>query len=342
MNSIECSFTTTTEQGHSDPGQGGTTIKVLICDDSALARKQLARTLPSGLCSDIAFAESGERALEMLKQSNYQLMFLDLNMPGLDGYQVLGALSGLTSKPQTIVVSADIQAQALARVKELGAVDFIKKPVTRKELASALARLQLDTGLATAVIDSVSVSLEDALQEICNVAMGRTASLLAKVIDDFVHLPVPKVSHWSSGDLEMMLGAARQDQYTQILSQGFIGAGITGEALLLFHDINETDLSQLFGLKGETAAQQEEILMDAANLLFGAFLNSLSEQLDVAFSQSPPIIWRHTKEVNSLSGEVYAIEISYRQEQHKLNCDLLLLLPQSSWARLQAQLKDLV
>ncbi|WP_286342972.1 response regulator [Ferrimonas sp. YFM] len=313
-----------------------------MCDDSALARKQLARTLPSGLCSDIAFAENGERALEMLKQSSYELLFLDLNMPGLDGYQVLEALSGQTSKPQTIVVSADIQPQALTRVKTLGALDFIKKPVNTADLASALARLRIETGTATNMVDTGSVSLEDALREICNVAMGRTASLLAKVIDDFVQLPVPKVSHWSSRDLEMMLTSARQDQYTQILSQGFIGAGIAGEALLLFHDINETDLSQLFGLKGETAAQQEEILMDAANLLFGAFLNSLSEQLHVAFSQSPPIIWRHSKEVNSLSGEVYAIEISYRQEQHKLNCDLLLLLPQSSWALLQTQLKDLV
>ncbi len=278
----------------------------------------------------------------MLKQSSYELLFLDLNMPGLDGYQVLEALSGLTSKPQTIVVSADIQPQALARVKALGALDFIKKPVNAADLASALARLQIETGTETGSVDTGNVSLEDALREICNVAMGRTASLLAKVIDDFVQLPVPKVSHWSSRDLEMMLSSARQDQYTQILSQGFIGAGIAGEALLLFHDINETDLSQLFGLKGETAAQQEEILMDAANLLFGAFLNSLSEQLHVAFSQSPPIIWRHSKEVNSLSGEVYAIEISYRQEQHKLNCDLLLLLPQSSWALLQTQLKDLV
>ncbi|SDI66919.1 Response regulator receiver domain-containing protein [Ferrimonas sediminum] len=323
-------------------GHGGTTIKVLICDDSALARKQLARTLPSGLCSDIAFAESGERALEMLSQSEYQLLFLDLNMPGIDGYQVLEKLSGQTSKPQTIVVSADIQAQALQRVKDLGALDFLKKPLSASDLARALARYQLQDDCPPVWINTPNVSLEDALREICNVAMGRTASLLAKVIDDFVHLPVPKVSHWKASDLEMMLTGARQDNDTQILSQGFIGAGIAGEALLLFHDINETDLGQLFGFQGCSIDQQEEVLMDAANLLFGAFLNSLSEQLNVAFSQSPPLIWRHSSEDTRLSGEVYAIEISYRQEQHKLNCDLLLLLPQPSWQLLQVQLKDIV
>lgn len=318
------------------------TIKVLICDDSALARKQLARQLPQCLQRSIEFAHNGEQALSMLAQNNFQLLFLDLNMPVLDGYQVLESLAGQTSKPQTIVVSADIQDKARELVFGLGAADFISKPIHSDELDACLRKLGIDVSAIPEVHTELKVSIEDALREVSNVAMGRTASLLAKVIDNFVHLPVPKVSHWTPQDLEMTLMGARQDQNTQIISQGYIGSGIAGEALLLFHDINNTNLSQLFGIQGYDLEQQDEVLLDAANLLFGAFLNSLSEQLHVAFSQSPPVIWRRSQTPPELKGEVFAIEISYRQEQYNLNCDLLLLLPQSSWDKLQQYLSVLL
>ena len=64
-------------------------LPVLICDDSALARKQLARILPAAWDIDVSFAEHGEEALELIAAGKGALTFLDLNMPVMDGYQTL-------------------------------------------------------------------------------------------------------------------------------------------------------------------------------------------------------------------------------------------------------------
>ncbi len=104
------------------------TTRILICDDSALARKQMARALPEGLRGEVSFAKDGVEALERLRAGEAELMFLDLNMPEMDGYQVLDHVRREDLPVMTIVVSGDIQPEARERVKKLGALDFIKKP----------------------------------------------------------------------------------------------------------------------------------------------------------------------------------------------------------------------
>lgn len=64
-------------------------IPVLICDDSALARKQMARTLPKEWDVDITFANNGAEGIDAIRAGKGEVVFLDLNMPVMDGYEVL-------------------------------------------------------------------------------------------------------------------------------------------------------------------------------------------------------------------------------------------------------------
>lgn len=93
------------------------TTRILICDDSALARKQMAKALPPGLADDILFAGDGKEALTILRDQKAELLFLDLNMPELDGYQVLEHIRSEDLPVLTIVVSGDIQPEARERVR---------------------------------------------------------------------------------------------------------------------------------------------------------------------------------------------------------------------------------
>ena len=68
------------------------------------------------------------------------MLFLDLTMPVMDGYQVLEAIQTEGHKTLTIVISADIQPEARERVMSLKALDFIKKPIDQAELEAKLAR----------------------------------------------------------------------------------------------------------------------------------------------------------------------------------------------------------
>jgi CheY-like chemotaxis protein len=113
------------------------TIPVLICDDSSVARKQMARTLPDDWDIEISFAKHGEEAL------TGDILFLDLNMPIMDGYQTLENIAKQDLPTMVIVVSGDIQPEAHKRVKELGAIEFIKKPTSKEALAELLEKFGL-------------------------------------------------------------------------------------------------------------------------------------------------------------------------------------------------------
>lgn len=112
--------------------------KVLICDDSNMARKQMARALPDNWPVEVSFAHHGEDAIEQIKANQFEVMFLDLTMPVMDGYQTLEAIRKDDLPIMVIVVSGDIQPEAQDRVKKLGAIDFIKKPVDKERIQNVL------------------------------------------------------------------------------------------------------------------------------------------------------------------------------------------------------------
>lgn len=118
-------------------------IALLVCDDSRMARKQVIHALPAFGEYQITEANNGLVCLDIIKQQEVGLLFLDLTMPELDGVGVLEALKQQQFPGFVIVVSADIQPQMKARVEALGALHFFHKPVN----SSALAQLLKTYGL---------------------------------------------------------------------------------------------------------------------------------------------------------------------------------------------------
>lgn len=113
-------------------------ISVLVVDDSPMARKMLIKSLPAEWDIDIRQAADGEEALAAYRQGGADVIFLDLNMPGLDGYGVLETLRAEGPNCLVIVVSADVQPQARERVMNMGAIAFVQKPVDAQKLEPVL------------------------------------------------------------------------------------------------------------------------------------------------------------------------------------------------------------
>ncbi len=105
-------------------------LPIVIADDSLLARKVLTKALPPDWDVDVSYASNGREALALYREGKASVMFLDLTMPDMTGYQVLEALQHEDLNTFVIVVSADVQPMAQARVRSLGAIAFIAKPVT--------------------------------------------------------------------------------------------------------------------------------------------------------------------------------------------------------------------
>lgn len=118
-------------------------IPLLICDDSNMARKQVARSLPEGWDVEVTFATNGVEALAAIHEGKGEMMFLDLTMPEMDGFEVLENIRKQDLKSVVIVISGDIQPVARERVLALGALDFIKKPVSTEKLVATLEKFGL-------------------------------------------------------------------------------------------------------------------------------------------------------------------------------------------------------
>ena len=336
------------------------TTSVLICDDSGLARKQMARALPCGWHVQVHYASDGQECLEKLRQGLGSLLFLDLNMPGTDGYGVLEIINCEDLPTLVIVVSGDVQSEARERVKRLGAIDFIRKPSDPQ----TVARLLRDYGLFSGPTgldksskvqpspraeneDAFPIGWQDALQEMSNVAMGRAGDLLAQLLKVFIKLPIPRVNTLAPTELRMALGVAEDHGTWSGVCQGFIGAGIAGEALLLFSDGRFEEMAQLLGYVDPTDGRVEtEVQMDLSSILVGAFLNGLGEQLDISFGIShPSVLGKHLMISDLLEHnttrwqEMLSIELNYSLENYDVCCDLLLLFAEDASADLQERIK---
>ncbi len=352
-------------------------VRLLVCDDSMMARKQLLRALPPDWELDVTQASNGLEGLDAIRAGKAQLMLLDLTMPELDGYGVLKAIRDEGLTVTVIVVSGDVQEQAVNRVMALGALMFLQKPVDALDLRKALRDPYLAlregksvggsapaavaepapapaptpasapaaapvAGNLAETLASVSVPFRDAFREVNNVAMGRAAALLAKVLGVFVKLPIPNVNLLEVGELHMALADAQRGGTVSSVCQGYIAGGIAGEALLIFHDSSFKDMAKLLKVEGAIDSNTElELLMDMASVLIGACLNGIAEQLDIRFSQGHPMVLGRHCAIDELIRinqtrwkKTLAVEISYGIEHHSVHFDLLLLFTEDSVPRL--------
>tara|TARA_R110000744_G_scaffold54996_6_gene116454 strand:- start:1822 stop:2937 length:1116 start_codon:yes stop_codon:yes gene_type:complete len=366
---------------------------LLICDDSTMARKQVARSLPSGWDVDITFASNGVEAIAAIKAGKGDILLLDLNMPEMDGYQVLETIVKQDLPTLVIVISGDIQPEALQRVRALGALDFIKKPIDKNKLSEVLhaygvfsqdgskvneTEILTSQGVNKAIhsitdIEATDIKnsavksklqsqkteqkelkfnseMLDCYQEIANVAMGQAGDLLARLLDVFVVLPIPNVNFIEVSELTMALTDVESKDTTSGICQGFIGAGISGEALLILNDSSFKDIASLMKYEHTFDENIElELLMDMANILIGACLNGISSQLDMSFSQGHPVVLGQHRKISELIAtntkkwkKTLAVEISYSIEDYAIKCDLLLLFTEASLANLNNKIAYLL
>lgn len=118
-------------------------LKVLIVDDETLARSRLRTLL--GDCAEPAVDTIGEaanavQAMQHIQRSDFDLVLLDIHMPGVDGIALAATLQGMISPPAVVFVTA--YAEHAVRAFELEAVDYLTKPVRLERLQQALQKVQ--------------------------------------------------------------------------------------------------------------------------------------------------------------------------------------------------------
>jgi diguanylate cyclase (GGDEF)-like protein len=114
--------------------------RVLVADDDADAREALAEVLQPEC--EVITAADGEQAVQLARDDHPDLVLMDLFMPRLDGLQALERMRGdpATAELPVIFVSARGEASVKARALDLGAVDYLQKPFSDRELRARVER----------------------------------------------------------------------------------------------------------------------------------------------------------------------------------------------------------
>src|SRR5215469_9133668 len=104
-------------------------FNVLIVDDEAAIRESLR-----GILEDEGYkasaAESGEAGLESLRKKSFDVVLLDIWLPGMDGLDTLGKIRELENAPEVIIISGHGTIETAVRATKLGAFDFLEKPLS--------------------------------------------------------------------------------------------------------------------------------------------------------------------------------------------------------------------
>ncbi len=106
---------------------------ILIVDDEPIVRESIRDWLKDA-GYEVATAETGEEALEMMKKQDFSVLILDIRLPGKTGISVLREVKSFKPEIKSIIITAYPTSELAAEAKELGAIDYLIKPIAPDDL----------------------------------------------------------------------------------------------------------------------------------------------------------------------------------------------------------------
>lgn len=115
--------------------------KVLICDDSILARKKIKDCLKSMGCMSIFEAADGQQAIDFYKEKKPDITFMDIIMPKVEGIEALKTILEINPDAKVVMASSVGTQAYLTQAIEAGACNFIQKPFDAEQIEKIITKL---------------------------------------------------------------------------------------------------------------------------------------------------------------------------------------------------------
>lgn len=110
---------------------------ILVVDDDNLICMDLKKIITSD-GHDVVTTKSGEEASNLIDDSNFHLVFLDLMLPDMDGLEVLKRIKEYKSNLPVVIITGYPDSELMNQALELGPISVLKKPFSRKQIQSLL------------------------------------------------------------------------------------------------------------------------------------------------------------------------------------------------------------
>lgn len=121
-------------------------MKIFLLEDEIMLNESIAEYL-EGIGHRVVSCVDGDRAVEMLGRENFDLLVLDINVPGINGLTLLERLHAMKIHTPAIYISALVDIEDISRAFDLGCYDYLKKPFHLKELALRIDKIKLSDEL---------------------------------------------------------------------------------------------------------------------------------------------------------------------------------------------------
>ena len=161
-----------------------TPIRILVVDDESAIRRALRPPLLE-LGFQVAEASRGEEALQLLRAGTYDVVLLDVNMPGIGGIETLRRIRAVAPRLPILMLTVRDQEEDKVEALELGADDYVTKPFSTRELIAriraAVRRMRAPARAEDAPIEIGEIRLEPVKRSVTK--RGQPVHLTRKEFD---------------------------------------------------------------------------------------------------------------------------------------------------------------
>jgi DNA-binding NtrC family response regulator len=112
--------------------------RLLIVDDETIVREAMRDWLKDS-CYEVEIAESGEEALDKIRKQEFDVMVLDIRLPGESGMSILAKARAIQPRLQSIVFTAYPSEETVAEAKKLGVIEYLVKPIVPDDLEKLIS-----------------------------------------------------------------------------------------------------------------------------------------------------------------------------------------------------------
>jgi len=188
---------------------------------------------------------------------------------------------------------------------------------------------------------SLNEDQRDALQELMNISMGQAANSLAHLIETKIGISIPKISAVTPSELFSLINRSENAYYTR---QSFLG-DIQGEVMAVVSEQGLTEVASLLEYEAPLSQSDiEETILELSNILAGACLAGLSNQLELATNLNMPTLFSPNKasftELNWQHSLV--MEVQFDIELSSFSMRVVFCLDRASLVRLTETIDELL
>ena len=194
----------------------------------------------------------------------------------------------------------------------------------------------------------------DCLQELVNVAMGQAGDSLARLLEVFVHLSVPRIQVVDKAEVaDALVDLLGHKNLVSAVRQGFHSqlnhTDVRGEAIVVFGHTSFHELAELLAYEDAIDdAAERELLLDVTNVVASACLTGIGEQLEIDMGFSAPSLLGQQIPIDQLIDRDHAwqrallVEINYSVDNRAFMCHLMMMMPDIAIQGLKTRIDEIL